>query len=77
MRIAVRGWGDGRKLFDEVMECDEQSLETIAPEHVQRVMGYKRNLLEIEFLDEPNENERYFRFGTDPSMMVAPIQVKP
>jgi len=76
MRVAVRGWGDGRKLFDEVIDADEEALETIAPRLIQRVIGYKRNMLEIEFLDEPNNNERYFRFGSDPTMMVEPIQVK-
>lgn len=38
-------------------------------------LNQKPHLIEIEFLDEPNPNERYFRFGTAATRMGIPIRV--
>ena len=32
-------------------------------------------MVELEFLDEPDQALRYFRFGTDPQRMVLPVAV--
>jgi hypothetical protein len=33
------------------------------------------HLIEIEFLDEPNVEQRFMRLGTDPRRMVKPYEV--
>jgi hypothetical protein len=76
MRIAVRGFAGKRKVFDERVDIDPDVTEAIlalATSHASRLMNYAQHMVEIEFLDETNENERFFRFGTDPSGMVKPI----
>jgi hypothetical protein len=75
VRLIVRGYGDGVKLFEERLEVEWEALEAIAERQVTRVAQYERHLIEIELLDEP-EGERFLRFGTDPRRMVLPIGVK-
>ena len=38
-------------------------------------LAAKLHMVEIEFLDEPDQNERYFRCGTDTARMGLPIGV--
>lgn len=57
----------------------EAALETLLPKlaakHAKAMVAHELHMIEIEFLDEPNPLERFFRFGTDPSGMVIPIAV--
>jgi len=79
-RIAIRGFMGGVKQFEERMDISESGdeIEGLAEKHALAMLalpgGYK-HMIEIEFLDEPDPLERFFRIGTDPAMMVAPIEV--
>ena len=80
MRVAVRGWGDGRLLFEEIVEESEDDdtadLRAIAQKHVERVAAYAKNMIEIEFLDYAPDPNRFFRFGTDTRGMVLPRRIR-
>jgi hypothetical protein len=75
MRVAIRGFVHGRVLFEDRCEIDVNALEkllpTLAEKHAIAMTEHRLHMIEIEFLDEANENERFFRFGTDPSDMVS------
>jgi hypothetical protein len=77
-RLAIRGYAGRRIIFEEFTDLGDDDIEDLLPElaekHVLRLVG-SPHMIEIEFLDEPNVNERFFRFGTDPSSMVAPLRV--
>lgn len=80
VRLAFRGFLDGRVQFEEHIAVDladmAQVLPKLAGKHADAVARRELGIVEIEFLDEPNPNERFFRIGADPSGMVMPIEVK-
>lgn len=77
MRITIRGYGDGCLVFTEHLELDDDNLIALAEKHVARLMVYSKHMLEFEWLDEPDPLQRFTRFGTDPSMMVKPMEWRP
>ena len=76
VRLAIRGYASGKLQFEERVSLDEEELDDVLPRlgenHALALVNHSLHMIEIEFLDEPNPNERYFRFGTDPSGMVMP-----
>ncbi len=77
-RIAIRGFIGKVKQFDEEYD-DTAPIEQIAHRHLRALLdlpGGDMHMIEVEFLDEPNPLQRYFRFGTDPDMMVMPRAVE-
>jgi hypothetical protein len=74
MTITIRGFGDGRLVFEELVDVNGVDLRALAVIHASRIMGYAKHMLEVEFPEAPLE-ERFLRFGTDPSMMVEPVKV--
>ncbi len=78
MRIIVRGFVCGVKRFEELVEHAELESPEAAEARVQWIIdlaGDLPHMVEIEFPDDPNPMERFYRFGTDPDMMTMPIPV--
>lgn len=77
MKAAVRGFAGKTKIFEEIVDfdVDDANFEDVARAQLRRMLPYPKHMIEIEFLDEPNPLERFFRFGTDPSGMVVPIKL--
>lgn len=72
--MAIRGFGDGHKIFDDRVDVmGPEELGALPEIHAARMGDFDVFMVEIEFLDEPNEKERFFRFGTDPRAMVNPL----
>ena len=78
IRLAVRVFLDGIKEREDRISLDTELLEDIvrklAEEHAE-MMASRRGMIEIEFLDELNPEQRFFRLGTDPAGMVMPVEV--
>lgn len=75
-RIAIRGFIRGIRQFEERVDGDTADLETLAERHALRLLalpGGDKQMIEIEFLDEPDRLQRFFRFGTDSTGMIGPI----
>ena len=75
IRLRVRGYGTGRLIFDEKIDGEESDLERIAVQQINRLLCYRKHMVEVEFLDEPDLQQRFFRVGTDKSRMVQPIEI--
>lgn len=80
IRLAFRGYVGRVVQFEDRVEIDEAELMRLLPElaekHAVALARHELHMVEIEFLDEPDPLQRYFRFGSDPPGMVAPIEVK-
>jgi hypothetical protein len=79
MNVAIRGFVGRTVLFEDRAELDESSLAALLPglaeKHALAMARHELHMIEIEFLDEPDVNQRFFRFGTDPTGMVMPLKV--
>jgi hypothetical protein len=54
---------------------DAGTLEQLAAEHLALLVE-NPGFVEVEFLDELDPLQRFFRIGTDPSRMIAPIAIQ-
>ena len=68
MEVIVRGFGNGRVIFEESVDIDAENLGRIALDQIYRVVKYEKHMIELEFPDGT-----FHRFGNDPSKMVLPI----
>lgn len=79
MRLAVRVYFQGILQSEERLMVTKDNLGVLcysmAVKHAQ-MLHAELGHVEIEFLDELNPQERFFRIGTDTSGMVLPIAVK-
>jgi hypothetical protein len=77
VRLALRAWSEDKLVFEEKVGVPEAELDLVMRrqmEHLASILG-GQHMIEVEFLDEPNPNRRYFRFGTDPGGMTMPIEL--
>jgi hypothetical protein len=68
MRIAIRGYIAGRIQFEDYSDIVNNSLHDLSELYTARLLslpGGDSHMIAIEFLDEPDPHERWFRFGTD------------
>ena len=79
IRLAVRGFAGKRIVFEDRIDVSPADFDSVvrtrAEDHARKMAAHGLHMIEIEFLDERNEDERFYRFGTDPSGMVMPVQV--
>lgn len=77
-RLAIRCWAGGELLWiDRVTVSDDNDVPKLAEKHARALAKEPRpHMMEIEFLDEPDHEKRYFSFGTDPTRMVEPIKIQ-
>ncbi len=66
--------------FEERTEVDPEQIDDVMPalaeKHARLLASGGLHMIEIEFLDEPDPLQRFFRIGTDPRGMVMPIKVE-
>lgn len=76
IRLAVRVY-IGRVLkYEELITIENDQVPDLMPALAQKhieALARSPGMIEIEFLDEPNEQERFFRIGSDPAGMVLPL----
>jgi len=80
MRLAIRGFKARELVFEERVTKTIEELDTLLPKlaetHANAMAAGDLTMIEIEFVDDPNPNERFFRIGTDPRGMVMPIEIE-
>jgi len=78
MNVAIRGFLNRRLQFEEHVSIDPYKegdlIREVAEKHALSFATGALHMIEIEFLDEPNPGERFFRFGADASRLTIPIR---
>ena len=78
MRLSIRVFVNGRLKSEEQITVDAETggwASELVEKH-QAIMAGEPGMVEIEFLDEPDVMQRFFRIGTDRSGMVAPLRIQ-
>lgn len=79
MKIAFRLYKRGKLIHYEQRDIPDDVeadlMQSIATEHMHKLLDGP-HMVEIEFVDDAPNPERFFRFGTDPNGMVEPMQIE-
>jgi hypothetical protein len=79
-RLIVRGYRKKELLFEEHHTITEADLENFLPrlglQHAEAMAAGRLGMVEIEFLDSPDPEDRFFRIGVETDGMVMPIALK-
>lgn len=79
VHLTVRGYREREVVFTEPLTLSETELDTLLPElaekHCTAMADGQLNMVEIEFMDEEDINQRFFRLGTSPDGMVMPLRI--
>lgn len=76
MKVAIRGYAAGKQIFEELYDGENLNLEMLAKHHAELLRDRPKHMIEVEFLDHPDDPYRFFRFGTDPEGMVMPLELE-
>lgn len=78
LRVAIRGFVGDKVLFEDRADVESDDLDALLPglahKHSVAMAEHRLHMIEIEFLDERDPLQRFFRIGTDPSGMVVPMR---
>lgn len=73
MRLKISVYVNGALRFSErVTVGPDDDMRKLVERHLLAI-GSQPHMIEFEFLDELNPQQRFLRIGTDPSRMVTPI----
>jgi len=75
MKVIFRGYIQGKLVFQERMDVQDDAEITDAAERHHELLGGQPYMIEIEFLDELDPMRRFHRIGTDTRGMVLPIAI--
>lgn len=79
LNIAMRTFLAGEQITEEKLVMAEAAISdlttTLATQHAEAMIAGEIDMIEIEFLDDPEDPYRFFRVGTNPAMMVNPLQL--
>ena len=81
IKLIVRGFKGRERQWETVHEIDingaglDNIIPTLAIEHASAMCEGLLTMIEMEFPDEPDVNQRFFRLGVSPEGMVCPIQI--
>lgn len=78
IRVIIRGFLGAAMQFETPIDADEDYIDNLLPglgeQHAHSMADGKIDMIEIEFPDDPDPNDRFLRFGVSPQGMVAPIE---
>ena len=76
IRTRIRSYAGAQLISQEYQQIDSANIDKAAckmiEKHSAMLLRYPQFLIEVEFLDEPDVNQRFFRIGNSPVGMIDP-----